>query len=197
MAIRVVKVGGSLLDWPPLASALRAWLADQPPAANVLVCGGGPLCDVIRQAARIHWLGEEPAHWLCVDLLSASARLLAAILRDVPVVDVVDRQDSRPAVILDPRRFLMDVEPHLPGCVLPRNWAATSDSIAARIAETLAAEELVLLKSAEPALASWQELAAASFVDSFFPHIAAGLNSARVVNLRNSARAHASAERLG
>ena len=46
--IRVVKVGGSLLDLPQLPQKLRMWLAAQSPAHNVLVVGGGPLVEQVR-----------------------------------------------------------------------------------------------------------------------------------------------------
>ena len=50
MSMRIVKLGGSLLDLPRLAERLRAWLAGQPSATTVLVAGGGVLADSIRQA---------------------------------------------------------------------------------------------------------------------------------------------------
>jgi 5-(aminomethyl)-3-furanmethanol phosphate kinase len=170
MPIRVVKVGGSLLDWPLLGKALHLWLVEQSPATNILLCGGGTLCDAIRRVDATHALGEEAAHWLCVDVLAVTARMLAAVVRDFHVVDAVDRSARGGVVILDPRRFLIDDEPRRPGCVLPQNWSVTSDSIAARLAEVLEADELVLLKSADlPA----QGIPVAGYVDAHFPVAAA------------------------
>ena len=61
----------------------------------------------------------------------------------------------------------------------------TSDSIAARLAEVLGADEVVLLKSQDPpSQASLAELAASGYVDAWFPEAAAGL-SVRLVNLRS------------
>ena len=170
MPIRVVKVGGSLLDWPLLSDALHAWLSEQPPAANILLCGGGLLCDAIRRADAVHALGEEAAHWLCVDALAITARMLAAIVRDYPVADAVDPSAHSGAVIFDPCHFLVEVEPRLPGCSLPHHWSVTSDSIAARLAEVLEADELVLLKSADPPA---QGIPVAGYVDAHFPVAAA------------------------
>ena len=62
MLTRVIKVGGSLLDWPPLPRAIGSWLATQPAALNVLICGGGPLAETIRRADRDFRLGDETAH---------------------------------------------------------------------------------------------------------------------------------------
>ena len=189
--LRVVKVGGSLLDWPPLASALRQWLDSQPEGITVLVCGGGPLTDVIRRLDRDFWLGEEAAHWLCIDALAITARVLKSILPEAQFVDDYERLVARladqrvGAIVIDPRPFLATNEALLPGRPLPHSWNATTDSIAARLAKTIGADELVLLKSAAgPANASLAELAAAGLVDSHFPLAAANLDNVRLVNLR-------------
>jgi hypothetical protein len=61
----------------------------------------------------------------------------------------------------------------------------TSDSIAARIAEIIAADELVLLKSASVAEGeSLAELSRRGFVDPFFRQAAESLSRIRYVNLR-------------
>ena len=67
---------------------------------------------------------------------------------------------------------------------LPCGWEVTSDSIAARLAQAIGANELVLLKSTLPTgSASRTALAQSGFVDAHFPHAAAGL-TVRAVNLR-------------
>ena len=64
--VRVVKVGGSLFEMPQVSERLQAWIDAQRPATNVLIAGGGPLADSIRQLDGMHAIGEVPAHWLCV-----------------------------------------------------------------------------------------------------------------------------------
>ena len=39
--LRVIKVGGSLFEYPSLAKALTRWFAQQPPMQNLLITGGG------------------------------------------------------------------------------------------------------------------------------------------------------------
>jgi aspartokinase-like uncharacterized kinase len=190
-ASRVVKVGGSLLDWPELPAALEQWLAAQPPALDILLCGGGPLTDAIRTADRRFQLGEAQAHWLCIDALAVSARLLAALLRSAPpcgdfrTLAVRARSGLPGRVIFDVGEFLRRHEPALPGTPIPHSWSATTDSIAARLASVLAADELVLLKSADPPAARAPvDWAAAGYVDAHFPVAAAGVGRVRAVNLR-------------
>jgi aspartokinase-like uncharacterized kinase len=193
MKVRVVKVGGSLLNWPPLPRALLEWLGSQPAAANVLIAGGGELAEAIRRADQLFGLGEETAHWLCVDALGTTARLLAALHRPpLPLVSSFStlqgwlaRAEAK-TLVLDPRDFLTQHEQHLPGRPLPHTWDVTSDSISARLAEVLAADDLVLLKSADPPkAASNEELADNGYVDAYFPFAAASFaGRASCVNLR-------------
>lgn len=234
MPIRVVKVGGSLLDFERLPKTLRAWLAAQPPAFNVLVAGGGKLADEIRAADQRFQLGEETAHWLCIDLLDTTARVLSALM---PEADLVtswkelqsnissfgrakniqprprrgghDRQpvnhpderrtpqfahaknsrkmvDERAEItyatwVFSPVRFLREDEQHQSGVVLPHGWCVTSDSIAARIAEVLGADELVLLKSAAPPVGGLRD---PGYVDQHFCDAPRAIGCVRAVNLR-------------
>jgi hypothetical protein len=91
-------------------------------------------------------------------------------------------------VIVDPWAFVHDEEPDWSPTPLPASWDVTSDSIAARLASLLGADELTLLKSALPAeTKSWSEAAQGGYVDQFFPQAAAGLPRIRVVNLRDEA----------
>ena len=179
--VRVVKVGGSLLGWNDLAAALPRWLAQQSPEVNVLIAGGGEFADVIRRADAAHHLGEEAAHWLCVDALAVTARRLGAVAK-VPVITCLeDLPTSAPAIcVFDPAPFLRRLEHRLFAAPLPHTWAVTSDSIAARVAEYLAASELVLLKSCLPGAAT------TAYVDDYFSVAAANLPSVRCVNLRSA-----------
>ena len=191
--IRVVKVGGSLFDFDGLVEHLQQWFAAQSPAVHVLLAGGGTLADVIRMADGRFCLGEEPAHWLAIETLGISARMLHAILpgtvlaREFADLDMRQVHSSiRHLSVLEPVQFMRDVEPKLPGCQLPRSWQVTSDSIAARVAQALRADELVLLKSGLPPADASRDMAAAEgYVDAYFPIASRDLPLVRCVDFRN------------
>ena len=149
-------MGGSLFDFPDLAPALRRWVAVQPPACHVLVAGGGPFADLIRQADARFSLGEEISHQLCLETLRVTARWLAALLPEAPLRTSLDQLLTEPLALRDadgrvlPDEFMTRWEPQRHPHPLPASWQVTSDSIAARLAEVLEAEELVLLKSSPP-----------------------------------------------
>jgi aspartokinase-like uncharacterized kinase len=192
LGLRVIKLGGSLLDFAGLPAALDRWLAEQPRATNLVIVGGGRLADQIRACDRRFHLGDDAAHRLAIRAMSVNAHLLAELI-EAAIVTCLDEVKSAVGalLILDPVRLLLDDEPSLPGSLLPgpplpRNWNATSDSIAAQVARLWKADELVLLKSALPRdCRDWESAAALGFVDAHFPQIAAGLPAVRCVNLRD------------
>ena len=65
MFLRVAKVGGSLFDFADLPMALRCWL-DSQPGVNVLIAGGGPFADAVRQADATFAIGDTTAHRLAM-----------------------------------------------------------------------------------------------------------------------------------
>jgi 5-(aminomethyl)-3-furanmethanol phosphate kinase len=180
----VVKVGGSLYDWPELAVRLRSWLAAQRCARLLLVPGGGAMADVIRDLDARHALGESAAHWLALMSLTLNAHFLGQILHAPIVADPALVTPER-ITLLDAHAFALADEER-PGC-LPHCWKVTSDSVAARVAVVGGADELVLLKSATfPADLDWPDAARRGLVDEWFTRVlrqAPGL-SVRAVNLR-------------
>lgn len=183
-AVRVIKLGGSLLAWPEWPRALRAWLAAQPPASNLLIVGGGTRVDAVRQLDRTTNLPASEAHWLAIGAMSRSARQAAEQLPEARIVYRPQDVQSRAWLqILDVQAFM---EADRGGAnPLPEDWRTTSDSIAARVASRICASELVLLKSAPPGEgANLAELSAAGYVDPWFPIAAAGL-AVRLIGLRN------------
>jgi aspartokinase-like uncharacterized kinase len=183
----VIKVGGSLYDWPNLGEGLRAWLEHEVGGPALLVPGGGRLVDGVRELDQKHQLGEETAHWLALRALSVNAYFLVHLLPDSVLVNGLEAcaevWRQRRAAVLDAYAFARSDE----GCVgsLPHEWAVTSDSVAARVAHLLGANKLVLLKSADnPFNGNWAEAGRQGFVDSRFARALSKQLSVEAVNLR-------------
>jgi len=169
----VIKVGGSLYDWAGLRSGLSEWLKgiDQP----LLVPGGGPGADCIRSFDETHQLGEEAAHWMALEALRLNAHLLAALLRELrPRIvartaecSVCWQQFRLP--IMDCHAFALADEGRTDR--LPHSWRVTSDSVAARVADVMAARRLVLMKSVSlPDGVDYVTASKRGLVDEHFPH---------------------------
>jgi aspartokinase-like uncharacterized kinase len=167
----VIKVGGSLFDLPDLGVRLREWLAVQGTGEVLLVPGGGPAADVVREYDRLHALGEERAHWLALSALTLNARFLASLLPSAVVVPHVRALTAEwlqgKIPVLDPYAFARADEGHSGS--LPHRWTVTSDSLAARLTHVAGADELILLKSvALPAGIDWKEAGERGLVDTYF-----------------------------
>lgn len=194
--LRVIKLGGSLLDWADLAQRVRAWRKLQPPAIDLLIVGGGRLADAVREYDRVHGLTPLAANHLAIRSMSLSTAMVAQLLPEATIVEeraALGGCGLGELLLFDTTRFLELEESRLPGLKLPASWDATSDSIAARVAQVMGAVELVLLKSTiEPAASSLEELTAAGVVDRLFARMAASLPVVRLVNLRDGAFAELS-----
>lgn len=142
--ITVIKVGGSLARAPGLADRLEILERVTRGSPSVIVPGGGPFVDTVRDQADRHGLDEHLAHWMAVLAMDQYAHLLTSAIGGH-----LARGPRRIATILDaggvpvlaPYDWLRREDP------LPHDWSVTSDSIAAWVAGRLAARRLVLLKS--------------------------------------------------
>ena len=173
----VVKVGGSLFNWPELKQRLQQYVATLAGKTVVLIPGGGKAADVVRDLDRTHGLGEEPAHWLALHALTVNAHFLSELLSGVRVVEGLNASRSAwrrgGLTVLDPFRFARGDESRPDH--LPHAWDATSDSLAARVARVAEAERLILLKSASmPSGCDWAAAAKSGYVDPLFPAAVSG-----------------------
>jgi aspartokinase-like uncharacterized kinase len=164
MHLTVAKIGGSLYDLPDLRERLRAWITGS--AGRVLlVPGGGGAADVVRHLDRLHGVGEDAAHWLALRVLTVNAHFLGRLIG----AQVVESPGDEAMAVLDPHAFCVADESR--AGALPRSWQATSDAVAARVAEASRAD-LVLLKSTDlPPGTAWGDAARAGLVDETFESI--------------------------
>jgi aspartokinase-like uncharacterized kinase len=191
----VIKVGGSLFDWPELPRRLTAML-DARQAADrderlVLIAGGGPAAEVVRALDRIHGLGDRSAHRLALHAMDLTAIVLAELLPGtVPVqsLDALRAVCSAGSIpVLASRLILNEIE-----CSgregLSASWDVTSDTIAAWMALHIGADRLILLKSAPlPVGTTRLDAARLGLVDPMLPIVAGTLPRVEYLNLRERA----------
>jgi uridylate kinase len=197
MCTIVYKLGGSLLDLPDLPERLHALLNRPfpffaPPIAKkikrLVVVGGGPVADVVRQWDRSHGLGNELAHRLAMQSMSFNAQLVAAILHDAELVtsraEASDVWSQGHVAVLRAAEFV-EAEERQSHDFLPRSWNVTSDSVAAYVAHHWPADGLMLLKSvAAPAGCDAEIASSRGLVDAHFPRLAGRIPIVSWTNLR-------------
>lgn len=180
--LRVIKVGGSLLTWAGLKAGLPAWIKSRPKGINLLLFGGGECVEAMRVLDGIWKLEPEAMHWRCVRLLDATFEIAQELWPDWPTLtsppkgsgttwaqriqQLSDNSDIN-AIVQISSIYTRHVH------TLPHTWATTTDSIAAHFAQTIQANELILLKSASPPnVPSLQKAAELGYVDAAFPDVA-------------------------
>jgi aspartokinase-like uncharacterized kinase len=194
VAVHVVKIGGSLLTRDDFAPAIRAWVGQQFEAESgthvILLVGGGPLVDALREVDRLTPSDQTLVHWMAIELMEMTGKLVGDWMVKWPVESSLEGLRARclgPGVTLfRPLDFLRHQEPRLEGTRLPVGWQVTSDSIAARLAEVLGAERLTLLKSQLPPEGSWSDWGAQGYVDEHFARAASTLRQVSAELLPNS-----------
>ena len=141
----VVKVGGGLLAHIEQLDRVLAAIAEVARSHRVLIVpGGGPFADAVRDVdARVR-LGNDQAHWMAVLAMDQYAHLLAARLRAGVIVSTRDDIETAAHAgripVIAPSRWMSATDP------LPHTWQVTSDSIAAWVAGALGATRLLLVK---------------------------------------------------
>src|SRR5688500_3527419 len=142
----VIKVGGSLLAHVEQLDGVLAAIALAARTRRLLIVpGGGPFADAVRDVDRRVGLTDEAAHWMAVLALDQYAHLLAARVPGGAIVttarDATRVLDAAGVPVLAPSRWLSDADP------LPHSWEVTGDSIAAWVAGQVNARALILVKA--------------------------------------------------
>jgi aspartokinase-like uncharacterized kinase len=110
----------------------------------LVVPGGGPFAEAVREIDRRVGLADDAAHWMAIRAMDVFAELLASRLtRGRLVTSLAEANEAaREGLIpvLAPFRWLREADP------LPHSWDVTSDSIAAWLATVIGAGQLILLK---------------------------------------------------
>lgn len=165
----VVKLGGGVLaDEVQFDAALAAIGRAARDRRLLVVPGGGPFADAVRDADRRITLSADAAHWMAILAMDQYAHVIAERLTDGVLVSdpggIWRALAAGRLPVLAPARWLREADP------LPHSWDVTSDSVAAWVAGFLGAQRLVLVK---PAGATGGDL-----VDAYFDRaLPAGVTS--------------------
>jgi aspartokinase-like uncharacterized kinase len=157
----VVKLGGGLLAHRTYLDPVLEEIAAPARLRRLLVVpGGGPFADAVREVDRRLRLSDDAAHWMAILAMDQMAHLVASRLAGSVLVTTPDEiataLDRAQIPVLAPSRWLQNADP------LPHSWDVTSDSIAAWVAGVLVARRLVLIKPPGVPLDR-------SAVDAYFP----------------------------
>lgn len=161
--MHIVKFGGSLYHQPALLSAWLQKLSDQArDEAIVLVPGGGPFADLIRDAQRHFKLADAQAHELAIDAMGQFGRLLMALNEQAqPFVTLTQTLPATGLFIWHPDSQALNQTS------LAKDWTVTSDTIALWLAQQYHCS-LTLLKSTPQRHHSLRLLTREQHIDAAF-----------------------------
>ena len=171
----VVKLGGS----HAFSEHLAGWVKAIAGCAGhvVVVPGGGPFADAVRDAQPKIGFSDNAAHHMALLAMEQYGCALASlngifVLADSPAA-IRQALDAAKVPVWMPSRMALAAED------IPASWEVTSDSLAAWLAGRLSARQLLLVKhvSLGAATVSSPELIARDIVDKAFAKF---LETARV-----------------
>lgn len=169
----VIKLGGSLLGTPEL----ERWLDIVNRYGDgkvVIVPGGGIFADAVREAQHQSGINDKIAHHMAVLAMDQYGVLLAGLNRGLATaaseLEIAERGWQHRGIIWLPSKMVCADD------AIPASWEVTSDSLAAWLAATLNAEQLILVKAVRPAYErrDLPSLIADGMVDSRFADFTAG-----------------------
>jgi 5-(aminomethyl)-3-furanmethanol phosphate kinase len=133
MPFYVLKMGGSLMTCArSLMSALLA-LAEEG-YSFLVVPGGGPMADLVREIYACSNLSQEAAHWMAILAMEQYAYFLADGSAAALTREIHRPKNDRSVQVLLPYQALMENDRGL-----LHNWDYTSDAVAALVAAQLSA----------------------------------------------------------
>ena len=163
----VVKLGGSLSHSDALINCLNSVEKNYRGRAVVIVPGGGAFADQVRSAQQRWRFDDTTAHRMAILAIQQMALLFNGIKPDFTVagsVAEIRRQLPRQQPVI----WSPDIT-ELDQAAIPASWDISSDSLAAWLAKTLVATELIVVKSAAiDARLSLAQLAQKGIIDSGF-----------------------------
>ena len=164
-----MKIGGSLLaSGGRLASVVAILARARRPL--VIVPGGGAFADQVRDAQAMLGTSDRAAHVMALHAMHQTGLMLEDMQARFVGVDTLAAM--RRAIEINRIPIWMPLRLSAADQTIAADWSVTSDALAARLAERLRFEAVLLIKSCTaPVGAPPKELAAAGIVDPVFGDI--------------------------
>jgi aspartokinase-like uncharacterized kinase len=163
----VVKLGGSLFT----SNNLQHWLTHLNQADSlVIVPGGGPFADQVRQAQQKFHFDDSTAHIMALLAMEQFGRMLCGLQPGLVATASITQLQA--VLARDETPVWMPTVMAMADPDINHSWNVTSDSLAAWLCGQLEAERLLLVKSlslGSPNI-SLEELTEQGVVDSQFSH---------------------------
>ena len=164
----VVKIGGSLYNSNYLIEWLHALLARSQDKI-VIVPGGGPFAEQVRQVDLQVRLAPQHVHFMAVLAMQQYAHMLASLSPELCLArskaHIHACWEQQKVAVWEPYDLVTQA------CRLEKTWAVTSDSLAVWLAQYLSIERLIVVKSSDKVLVdrSLDELARCGCIDAGLP----------------------------
>jgi aspartokinase-like uncharacterized kinase len=134
----IIKLGGSLLAQGREIIHFLSDYAEKKAVFFIIIPGGGPFVEVIRELAERKTISDNAAHWMAVLAMHQYGFLLADGETAIPLVESMEElNDTGHICIVLPYNILKADDS------LPHTWDVTSDTIAAFIAHKLGEKRFI------------------------------------------------------
>lgn len=140
--IRVIKLGGSLVETAAVSECLD-YIERTTAGQTVIVPGGGMFAEQVRRVQHSYPFNDSVAHRMAILAMQQMAWLFKGLKPGFGLLESLDTLNAAEAVVI----WLPQIT-ELEQAGIPASWDVTSDSLAAWLAGRLAADELILVKSA-------------------------------------------------
>jgi hypothetical protein len=143
----VIKVGGSIAENPESLKRLCRELEQLSQEHRFLIVpGGGPFADLVRNVDKEFGLSDEIAHKMAILAMDQYGLLISDLMSQsitIKTLEEAKRVPEKVATIILPSSLMFHTDS------LKHAWDVTSDSIAAHIAELLDVKKLILIKDVD------------------------------------------------
>lgn len=144
----VIKIGGSLAEYPDALRILCKSIGEMAEKHKFLVVpGGGEFADVVRRIDKRFSLSALASHEMAILGMDQFGLLLSELIPDAIAIDSLDEEidclQSKVVPVFLPSKMMFREEP------LEASWDVTSDSIAAEVAYYLESRRLILAKDVD------------------------------------------------